>query len=119
MMTNLLPSSVTSHNSTYSYRDASWVVYNMLEPNEKVENKKTLNDDFELPFIRDDDFNYYPKLNPRPHGPYSNEEMAPTEESLVLGKAVKRTKSVKKKVWEDFSLEDVVLRALAKLRLKK
>ena len=91
----------------------------MLNPKERVATNKMFTDDFELPFIQDNEFDYYPEPSPRSHKLYGDDRMATTERSLVLGKASKRTKLVKKKVWDDLWLESVLVKMLTKLRLKK
>jgi hypothetical protein len=86
----------------------------MCEANEQAETEELMARDYELPFIYEDDFNYYPETSELPY----NECMASTQESLVLGRGMKRMRLVKKKQWDEFWLEKVVLKLKKRFRLK-
>lgn len=71
-----------SSSSIDFYTDASWIAFDLRESNEQEETEEMLINDIDLPFVQEDDFNYYPELSPRVHGPSS----AVADESPVLGK---------------------------------
>ena len=103
-----------SNSVTDFYTDQEWVAYDIRDGNEEAETEILITEDLELQFIHDDDFQYYPTSEMGTKSVISNA----TEISPTMGTSLKRTKLMKKKVWEEFWLEKVVLRVLAKMRLR-
>jgi hypothetical protein len=71
---------------------ASWVAFDMRDANEQAETEEMVLNDFDLPFVEEDDFNYYPGRSPRP---LYTADIATTEESLMLGDELVTELSVK------------------------
>lgn len=106
-----------SSSSRNFYTDTSWVAFDLIQPNEHAETEKTLLDDMNLPFVQEDDFNYYPQLSPRVHGP--NTVLA--EEVPVLGESFSDLDSDKKFHVVDHHarrLRRIFMKVLGKLKLK-
>jgi hypothetical protein len=94
----------------------------MREANELAETEALLAEDypsFELPYIGENDFNYYPS----PMDPIMDMERVSTKDDLLIGRTLERRgrrKTLeKKKSWEEFWLEKKVAKLLRRLRLKK
>ncbi|KAF2446854.1 hypothetical protein P171DRAFT_240449, partial [Karstenula rhodostoma CBS 690.94] len=110
-----------SSNSVDYYTDASWVAFDMRDANERAETEEMLLGDFDLPFVDEDDFNYYPGKSLRP---LSAAEDASAGESLVLGDELEEAEAVKsvrlvEKVRRKFGLRDRVGRLSMKLSCKR
>jgi hypothetical protein len=97
---------------------ADWLAYDVRESNEQTGTKELAAygfADYNLPFIGENDFNYYPRLCESPY----NDSMDSTRDGLVLGGELKGTRLARKKHWEEFWLEKATSKLLSRLRLKK
>lgn len=106
-----------SNSSADFYTSQDWVAYDMREASEQVETETLIAGDLDLPFIHEDDFNYYPATADELS--CASGFSTDTDESLLAGRRLKRTKLAKKKEWEEFWLERAFVRMMAKLRLRK
>lgn len=104
-----------SNSTSDFYTATDWVAYDMRDIHDQENTKQPIVAQLELPFIHEDDFNYYPTPSDLPY----DENIASTEEGLVSGRKLKRTKLVKKKGWEMIWLERKVAKLLSKLKLRK
>lgn len=91
-----------SSNSVDYYTDASWAAFDMRDANERAETEAMLLDDFDLPFVDEEDFNYYPGRSPRPLYVAVGARM---EESLVSGLKVEQAQKGKS---QRFRLREMV-----------
>lgn len=113
--------SLNSSDNSIDHPESPRVASEIHEAVGQADSKKPLLDDFDLPFVQDDDFNYYPERSPRTHGP----TCVVTEKNLILGNELntveleKSNQLVKGKLWHDSYLEKKVARALRKLGLKQ
>jgi hypothetical protein len=97
---------------------AEWVAYDMPEVNEQAKTEELVArdlKDYDLPFIGEDDFKYYPKLYDLP----CNDDMASTEAKTVLGGGIDGTGLIKQKHWLELWLEKTVPKLRERLRLKQ
>jgi hypothetical protein len=115
-----------SDSTTDFYTDCSWIAYDLCEPNEQAETEALLfpssssspeDLDLDLPFIADDDWNYYLATAELPYHS-SDEEGCLVENtrertgSPGQERVRPKTKLRKKKDWEGFWLERKVNRTL-------
>lgn len=75
-----------STDSTDQYADASGIAFSRRDVEERAEMEEMLLEGFDLPFVDEDDFNYYPERSPRPL-------CAVSTESLVAGDSMKEVES--------------------------
>ena len=105
-----------SSSTTDFYTDSHWDAYDIDDADELAETEKAILDDMELPFIYNDDFNYYPEPDELPY----TDEMGTTEGLIDNGHHAKALKVLKKKkAGERFWLEEIFRRLLVKLRPRK
>ncbi|KAF1978021.1 hypothetical protein BU23DRAFT_654241 [Bimuria novae-zelandiae CBS 107.79] len=94
------------------YTDAPWVAFDVRKSDEQTESEEM---EFDLPFVQDKDFQYYPRKNSQVHGP----EAARKEESSLVdnesGVAAPKEKTASVQV---NALRKVLARVLGKLGLK-
>ena len=107
-----LPHISTSTDDLYTVAD--WIAYDMREDPEELVAGDFAAYMYDLPFIGEDDFHYYPKPCEVPY----NDDMAVTEDRFVLEGELKEISLVRKKRWEGLWLERAVSKLLRRIRLK-
>jgi hypothetical protein len=103
-----------SDSTTDFYTDVDWVAYDLTEPNEQAETEalwldmdSTSEGAVDLPFIAEDDFNYYPSPAELPYHSSDEDWLINTE---GRSQEPRKTKLRKKKEGEGFWLERKVMR---------
>lgn len=105
-----------SNSDVDLYTTQDWVAYDMREPNEQAETEQLIVADLELPFIREEEFNYYPETC---RDQKDRSVRSTDKESLVLRGKVWRARLVKEGPDVEFWLEKMIERVLGKFRKKK
>jgi hypothetical protein len=110
----------TSSHSEGHY--APWIVFDMCDASQQAETEEVVLDDFDLPYVEEEDFNYYPERSPRPQQLYIA-GMAATEESLILRNDLKMSQPMKsnmlaEKTRHKFKLRETMVKLAQRLSCK-